>query len=378
VSISLLPNRRYRAQVYDPATGRNVSVSKILTPAEMREHRAENGSFRLKSEARAAREAARRKIGAKSRSLVTVRAFRERWITDPLFATRRDRQTIIHNGERTNAFAKVHGDLPMERVDAEIVSGWLEGGRRNAQVPALRAMWRDAGSAKAGYIVTQNVWAGLGLEQSPGNRDAQPPTEKEMWRMIGYARELTAPSFADYLEVACFTGIRPSELDAFQWPQIRWGDGEIDVNVQWNAKLREFAEPKYGPYTIALVEQAKKTLLRIKRDSDSPFVFTTLRGSHYTPSSRSYHWNRVRARMARGDLKLYVATKHYWGWYAVNVLGLEPSVVAVQFGHRDGGKLVERLYGHPDKRLRRAKIRNAFASTAQVRPLRAVEGGESA
>jgi hypothetical protein len=34
----------------------------------------------------------------------------------------------------------------------------------------------------------------------------------------------------------------------------------------------------------------------MKRDrAGSSFVFTTLRGNHYRPTSRIHHWNRVRA-----------------------------------------------------------------------------------
>jgi hypothetical protein len=71
--------------------------------------------------------------------------------------------------------------------------------------------------------------------------------------------------------------------------------------------------------------------MRMKRDrSDSPFVFTTLRGTHYTPTSRIHHWNRVRAAAGLGKTSLYLATRHYWGWYALNVLELEPHVIAEQ------------------------------------------------
>jgi hypothetical protein len=34
------------------------------------------------------------------------------------------------------------------------------------------------------------------------------------------------------------------------------------------------------------------------------------------------------------------------------------SVIAEQLGHKDGGKLVEQLYGHPDRKRRLAKIRD--------------------
>jgi hypothetical protein len=104
--------------------------------------------------------------------------------------------------------------------------------------------------------------------------------------------------------------MRPSELDALQWPQIRWEDDGIDVSMQWNVKVKAFTEPKYGPYAVALVAHARETLLRVKRDSESAFVFATIRGTRYTPSSRVYHWNRVRIAADLADTTLYLATRH--------------------------------------------------------------------
>lgn len=387
MSIQKLPSGQYRAQVYDPASGKNVSVSKVLNPAEMRKLGSGNGTtFRLKTCAKQARERAREKLSTR-RSGKTVAEFRDTWLTDPLFL-RPKRSTMIHNAERTKAFAERYGALALTAVDDEIVSEWLAGGRRNGCVPALRAMFNDARKAKAGRLLVTNPFADLGIERTHGNKHRQPPDEKLMWRMVEVAtkpnsktgRLLVPPSFGDYLETACFTAMRPGELDALQWPQIRWKDGEIDVTIQWNATVGEFTEPKYGPYKVALVGHAREVLLRAKarRDNDSQFVFATTRGTHYTPSSRNHHWNRVRIKADIEDMTLYLATRHYFGWYAVNVLGLDTAIVAAQLGHKDGGKLVEELYGHPEISRRLAKVREAFAATGQVRPLRAVEGGESA
>jgi integrase len=152
--------------------------------------------------------------------------------------------------------------------------------------------------------------------------------------------------FAAWLEVACFTAARPGELDALRKTAIDYAAGEIAIVEQWNAKTRTFTLPKYGPYTLALVDHARETLRGLKRDelaAASPFVFTTLRGTHYTPSSRTHHWNRVRAAAGLGHTTLYLATRHYFGWYATNVLELPPDVVAQQLGHKDGGKLVAQL-----------------------------------
>jgi hypothetical protein len=80
-------------------------------------------------------------------------------------------------------------------------------------------------------------------------------------------------------------------------------------------KVRKFTEPKYGPYTIALVGRARELLLGMPRElNESPFVFVTNRGHRYTPSSRTHHWNRVRCAVGLPDMTLYLATRHYFGW----------------------------------------------------------------
>jgi integrase len=205
----------------------------------------------------------------------------------------------------------------------------------------------------------------LGLRKTTGNARKLPPDEEE-------TRGLTPPSFAAWLEVACFTAARPGELDALRKTAIDYAAGEIAIVEQRNAKTRTFTLPKFGPYTLALVDPARETLLGLKRDElavASPFVFfTTLRGTHYTPSSRTHHWNRVRAAAGLGHTTLYLATRHYFGWYATNVLELPPDVVAQQLGHKDGGKLVAQLHGHLEGRVARRRIRDAFAATGQVKP----------
>jgi hypothetical protein len=99
---------------------------------------------------------------------------------------------------------------------------------------------------------------------------------------------------------------------------------------------------------------------------DGRWVFTTLRGTHYTPSSRCFHWNRVRSAAGIGNTPLYLATRHFFGWFALNVLELPPHVIALQLGHEDGGRLVRELYGHPDAAMARERTRQALRSVAQV------------
>ena len=55
-------------------------------------------------------------------------------------------------------------------------------------------------------------------------------------------------------------------------------------------------------------------------------------------------------RAAAGwDGSLYLATRHFAGWYMINVLELPSEDVAIALGHTDGGELVRNLYGHRDR-----------------------------
>lgn len=222
---------------------------------------------------------------------VTLAGFAEHWTTDPLFSRPKE-STNIYNRERIKHFVARYGALPLTAIDDENVSQWLAGGRRNGTVPALRAIPNDAAAARAGRLIDSNPFSGLGLRKGSGNRHRQPPPEEQMWSLLDLARRLTPPSLADWLEVGCFMAMRPGELDALSWRQVNFEAEVIEVDVQWNVKTASFTEAKYGPSTIALVDHAKRRLLRIPRDA--AYVFPTLRGTHYTPSSRNHHWNRVR------------------------------------------------------------------------------------
>jgi hypothetical protein len=90
-----------------------------------------------------------------------------------------------------------------------------------------------------------------------------------------------------------------------------------------------------------MTPQARDRLLTLPRESE--WMFTTLRGTHYTPSSRSHHWSRVRCAAGLRTVDLYTAARHHFAWYAWNVLRLSPEDIAQHFGHQDGGELVRRL-----------------------------------
>lgn len=346
---SQLPSGRWRARIRHPRTGKHLSAWSVIGGPETYDDRAA---------AVAAEDEARKILRSSVRAGVTLREFWEEWTTSPLWM-RPSESTNVHRRERTTKFVERYGDLPIRAIGDDHVAEWIRGGSNLGTVQNLRTMFNDAATVPAGRLVTINPFAKLGLRGSRGRRDKMPPKEAEVARLVRLADELTPPSFAAYLDVGVHEGMRPGELDALCWEQIDLQAETIVVDRQWNAKIRAFTQPKHGvTRTIALTAPARRRLLSLPQESE--FVFTTLRGTHYTPSARSPHWNRVRCSAGLGNVDLYIASRHYFGWYAWNVLELDARDIALHFGHQDGGELVRKLYGHPDAALARERVREAY------------------
>jgi integrase len=355
MSVSKLPSGRWRAQVYDASSARNVSVSRVIGGP---------GTFKTKTEAKRAREKARERLGQMRARDVTVRGFWERWTADPLFARPKE-STNMHNRERTRSFVERYGARQVNAIDDGVVQEWLAGGKRNGTIPALRAMFSDAVSAKGGRLLDRNPFARLGISNGTGRRYEQPPSEEQVWELIGYARELASPSFAAWLQVAAFTGLRPGELDALRWERVDFARSRIVVDSQFSAATRMFDTPKNHLRREApLTTQARSALVNLAREGE--FCFVPLRGTHWSPSSRAYQWKAVRAA-AGWKGSLYLTTRHFAGWYMVNVLEMRSEDVAIALGHKDGGNLVRRLYGHRDEHRALDRIVDAYADAAHGR-----------
>lgn len=356
MSIEKLPSGRLRVMVRDPRTGKRVNAAVVLGLTEKTFAKGE------RKRAAAVQVDAERKLHGGG-STLTVKEFAERWTTDPIYERPKE-STNIHYRERIKGFVREYGHLALAAVDDMVVARWVSGGRNRGSIPTLRAMFGDATSPKAGRLIERNPFANLGLPRGKGLRDQRPPGEAEVWNLIECAKRVSSPSFAAWLQVACFTGMRPGELDALRWESVLFARNRVVVKEQFNAKTRAFAPPKNGLVREApLPPQASEAFADLPRSSE--FCFTGLHGQHWTPSARAYHWKAVRAAAGFSG-SLYLATRHFAGWYMTNVLLLPSEDVAVALGHTDGGHLVRVLYGHRDHDLTLDRVNAAYATAGRV------------
>ena len=351
-----LPSKRWRTRVSH--NGKQVSAHTIIGGPV---------TFAKRWEAEQAEAQARDALLGKAQRGVTLAEWFETWSTSKLWQ-RPSESTNVHNRERCRKFVAKYGHLPIRSIGDDIVAEWIAGGQNVGTINSLRTLFGDARKKAAGTLISANPFSDLGLTKTHGRRDAQPPDEQTIARMIQIADQLCPPSFAAWLDVACWSAARPGELDALKWEDIDFQAEEIHIRKQWNVKLGKFTDPKHGSSrTIAMTPPVRRRLLSLPRESE--FVFTTLRGHHYTPSTRSHHWNRVRCTAQLAESALYLCTRHFFGWYALNVLGEAPHTIAKHLGHTDGGELVRTLYGHADERIARDNIREAFRNVTPVTPL---------
>ena len=307
---------------------------------------------------------------------LTVREWWEEWTTSDVYGKARGRspETVTHNRERTSAFVERYGDRLVRTIDREVAYEWLADGNRWT-IPALRAMFNDA--ERAGKIpVGTAPFNRLGLAV-PTRVGRQLPARADIDRMHSLADELTPPSFAAYLFTVGWQGIRPGEGDALRWDRLDFEAGTMMIDQQWSAKGRRFKEPKHGSTRkLPMVPVVRDRLAELPRESE--FVFTTVRGTHYTPSSRVHHWDRVRCTLGLGDVELYLATRHFFVTYAIEVLELSVEDVGWYCGHRGAGRADRpRSLLAPGRRRRRERIAERFELIELEGGQRSLEGNRA-
>jgi integrase len=193
-------------------------------------------------------------------------------------------------------------------------------------------------------LITENPFVNLHLQGSPGRKHLVPLTEKELHVLADTAPRTWkhyGPTFRAFILFQAYTGMRPGETFALEWADIE-GD---NIHVRRRLGRRGTIDlPKSNvERTILLPPPAREALQTFPRGLD--LVFRGIRGQRLSKARVADYWRAVRKDYGRTDLDLY-DMRHFAGHHMYVRMGLPARVVAVQLGHRDGGRLVEQLYGH--------------------------------
>lgn len=296
---------------------------------------------------------------------------------------RKQASTNQHNEERVRSFvswmeSRRGRDFPLAGVSEEDAA--LFAIEHPSRVREVKAAFNDAMRIRA---VDRNPFDAVKVDRSGrGRKDIRILSLDDLELLLLAAREEWGDygaQMAGMIEVAAWTGLRPSELYLLSFVRSTAGSPvnfvDLDarrIHVDWAIKRGNVVgRPKYESVRRVIVLPPAYTALRGLRRGASPtgMVFTTQRGSAFTPRNQHYYWDRTRRafraklpaghwlrerveRDAGDELDLY-EMRHFFGSSLaqppfVGVRAASGPEIAEQMGHGDKGETARKYYIHID------------------------------
>lgn len=371
---------RWYVEIYDPDTRRKRQLNqREIRALGFEPPTSERRAKRVERAALEEREG--RRPGARDE---TCGSFATRWPDDYRRGHRgrlRSDSTVEHNRERVKRFGQAHSDHSLRDFTRVQARGWAN--EHPSTVNALRAMFADAVEDN---LADENPFARLGLEKGRGRGDITVLTREEVDELAAVARrmhgERFGPEVAAVIVWAAYTCMRPGEIFAARYSLLN-GD-EYDLRRQMNSRLGRETEPKHNSTGVIYVpEPAQMAVLEKPRRLHDDLIFRSKRGKQIRQESWHRTWDQVRNAFVSGlrethhlrqrlledpeDRFDFYELRHFGASCMLNVLGLEPWVIAEQLRHSDGGALVVELYGHPERGEAIKRMRRAYGEN--VRPI---------
>jgi integrase len=194
-------------------------------------------------------------------------------------------------------------------------------------------------------------------------------TPADVQRLIDAAQgtKKNAVQFADYIRFLQYSGAREQEALRVRWDDVNFDQKQVAVGAEGDYKNAEFRHVDFSP---ALESHLRDMLTR--RAPDSQWLF---------PSPQRGEKD-IHARKLRESLKLcrtkagmpsfgFHDLRHHFASYAV-MSGIDFMTIAKWLGHKDGGILVGRTYGHLANEHRQAQAAKlVFAPTMKTQEITA-------
>jgi integrase len=156
----------------------------------------------------------------------------------------------------------------------------------------------------------------------------------------GKAVSKNGRELADYLKVMAYAGSRRNETLRLKWSDVDWERKQITIGSDGLAKNHEHRVVDFNPTLEALLTEMKG-----RRAPDSQYLFPSpQRGAKDIPT-RTFMESLKAARKAAGITLQFHDCRHFFISMAV-MSGIDFMTIARWVGHKDGGVLIGKVYGH--------------------------------
>ena len=265
----------------------------------------------------------------------------------------------LHAGNR-----KAHDTIVSEKGHANFWKREMGSHRLHVITPGhiKRALDKRAGKGLAprtlniALVALRNIYReaiddGL-VEESPCRKVKWRKVETKERRLVtaGELDELceaalrvskNGPQFVDYLRLLQYSGGRMTETLALRWSDVYWNRKQLVIGAEGKSKNREARHVDFNPS----LEAHLANMFR-RRDPQSEWIFPSpQRGKRDIPS-KSFRETLLLAREEAGLEHVgFHDTRHHFISMGV-MAGIDYMTIAAWVGHKDGGILIGKVYGH--------------------------------
>lgn len=223
-------------------------------------------------------------------------------------------------------------DLSLRAVRLRIAStAWPSLKTRNNVVNALRGLLAYGFEIRA---LAENIAPHLKNAKGAAKPDPDPLSLDEIENLLAVMREID-PAGADYYEFAFFTGLRPSEQIALEWPKVDLVGSSVRVDAA-RVRAKDKDTKTHQPRDVELLARPRSALERQKARSylSGGAVFLNPRtGDRFksTEDPLAIWWKPAmkRAGLRQRDAR---QTRHSFATFAI-MHKADPAWAADQMGH---------------------------------------------
>ena len=177
-------------------------------------------------------------------------------------------------------------------------------------------------------------------------RDVLEPSQVSRLLDAAKRADRNGPQLSNYLRLLAFTGAREQDALRLPWTAVDYKGETITVVISKNGETRE----------VEFNRELRKLLgeMAAKRVPDCSFMFPSPRrggkSKHIASFRATFNVARVKAGLPEAG---FHDLRHYFASMAV-MSGIDFMTVSHWLGHKDGGILVGKVYGHVLKEHKRA------------------------
>jgi integrase len=150
-----------------------------------------------------------------------------------------------------------------------------------------------------------------------------------------------ALQFTDYVKVMAYTGARRNETLRLRWSDVDFDRKQITVGSDGQSKNHGHRTVDFNPALEAHFRDMKK-----RRAPDSEWLFPSPQRGEKDKHAKTFRESLTLAREAAGLNKFgFHDCRHHFISFAV-MSGIDYMTIARWVGHKDGGVLIGKVYGH--------------------------------